>query len=527
MRALLFLALPLLLTACRCGSDRIVTVTPDECTGPSCMTTPDCVAYEEVCNGLDDDCDGEIDEALGVRACGTGACLREVDACSGGAPATCTAGAPSGEVCNGVDDDCDGAVDEDLLPTTCGVGECEQVAATCDSGNPLSCQPLPPGTETCDGRDNDCDGTVDEDLLGNISSDQRITTNTATSDFVYAGWDGERFALTWQDGRDGTGKKGEIYFVTLDATGARSLASDVRITNTSSVSTHPALDWNGERYGLVYADSADGDFDIFFQSVQADGSLVGAARRITTAAGESDWPDLVWTGQAFGLAWADGRNGNDDLYFRLLAADGTPLSAELQITTQVDAQQSPIIKWNPELHEFGLVWSDLRDGDREIYFRRLDANGAPLGQEIRVTNALGASSWPDLAWSGQEWAIVWQDDIDGDKEIFFARLNGQGASVGIPARLTDSLGFSGYPSIDWNGFQYGISWQDERRGHNDIYFASVNEQGVKNGSDLRISNGSAPATYTTALWNGSTYGFAWRDERDGNSELYFAYVGCP
>jgi len=32
------------------------------------------------------------------------------------------------------------------------------------------------------------------------------------------------------------------------------------------------------------------------------------------------------------------------------------------------------------------------------------------------------------------------------------------------------------------------------------------------------------------LWNGSTFAFAWRDERDapaGNSEIYFAYIGCP
>jgi hypothetical protein len=68
----------------------------------------------ESCNGVDDDCDGQIDE-LGTFTCGVGACARTVAACSDGAVSACLPLAPSTspDGCNGVDDDCDGAVDED------------------------------------------------------------------------------------------------------------------------------------------------------------------------------------------------------------------------------------------------------------------------------------------------------------------------------------------------------------------------------------------------------------------------------
>ncbi len=69
----------------------------------------------EACNDLDDDCDTEVDEDLGDFACGLGACATTVSACSNGVVGQCVApaGANSdGPMCNGVDDDCDGPVDE-------------------------------------------------------------------------------------------------------------------------------------------------------------------------------------------------------------------------------------------------------------------------------------------------------------------------------------------------------------------------------------------------------------------------------
>jgi hypothetical protein len=72
---------------------------------------------EEVCNGLDDDCDGLTDEALGFVDCGLGACRRAQPACVGGQVPECSPfEGTSPELCNGVDDDCDGHIDEDEAP---------------------------------------------------------------------------------------------------------------------------------------------------------------------------------------------------------------------------------------------------------------------------------------------------------------------------------------------------------------------------------------------------------------------------
>jgi len=117
----------------------------------------------EVCNGIDDNCNGSIDENLGTTTtCGTGACSRTVIACVNGTPQTCTPGSPSPEVCNGVDDDCNGAVDDGIPPVTCGVGACARTVTACVGGVPQTCTPGTPSPEICNGIDDDCNGLIDD-----------------------------------------------------------------------------------------------------------------------------------------------------------------------------------------------------------------------------------------------------------------------------------------------------------------------------------------------------------------------------
>ncbi len=79
----------------------------------------------EVCNSVDDNCDGRIDEGFGLSSScsiGIGACIRTgITVCTAnGLQAQCSVvpGIPLAEICNNIDDNCDGIVDNNL-PITC------------------------------------------------------------------------------------------------------------------------------------------------------------------------------------------------------------------------------------------------------------------------------------------------------------------------------------------------------------------------------------------------------------------------
>ena len=143
------------------------------------------VPTAELCDGLDNDCDGVSDDGLGLgQPCsvGVGVCLRAgLTVCDGHGAVTCSvsAGNPSPELCNGLDDNCDGSVDEGLGlgdPCSVGLGQCNALGRRiCTPGGGVACSATPgvPGAEICDGVDNNCDGSTDE---GNPGGDLPCAT---------------------------------------------------------------------------------------------------------------------------------------------------------------------------------------------------------------------------------------------------------------------------------------------------------------------------------------------------------------
>ncbi|MCX7959875.1 MAG: MopE-related protein, partial [Deltaproteobacteria bacterium] len=162
---------------------------------------------EEICDGKDNNCDGETDEnykELGNPCeAGKGECRSEgVFICApDGRGIVCNAieKEPQKEICDGKDNNCDGYTDEDFaeLGKKCviGIGEClSEGKYICNmQGNGVECdaEKKNPQVELCDKKDNNCDGFTDEDapdcsviLAGNMKTPFKTGKGLSETYFV-------------------------------------------------------------------------------------------------------------------------------------------------------------------------------------------------------------------------------------------------------------------------------------------------------------------------------------------------------
>ena len=188
-------------TLTSCDPPAGYVATADDCDDDNAAISPDA---SELCNGVDDDCDGDLDDAdagvVGTAAWwvdedgdGYAGADGQVVACDAPINAVTATGdcddtdalvSPDAvEVCDGLDNNCDGLVDDaaaDLLSWYAdidgdGHGDAEVAVLACDApagmvADPDDCDDsladvYPGAAESCDGADNDCDGEIDEGAL--------------------------------------------------------------------------------------------------------------------------------------------------------------------------------------------------------------------------------------------------------------------------------------------------------------------------------------------------------------------------
>ncbi|HKP62254.1 MAG TPA: SUMF1/EgtB/PvdO family nonheme iron enzyme [Polyangiales bacterium] len=188
---------------------------------------------DEVCNKIDDDCDGNVDEdfdfTTNPRHCGgcDKACQGQnaETACEDsqcvmkgclagfadldpdpGCEYQCPVSPGVAEDCNGIDDDCDGRVDEDLVKPSAAPycnhvpgTPCEHVSLVCAKReglttwfcdypsivqfDPVVQDGIFPEETLCDGEDNDCDGQADEPWQADLGKDCNDGKTGACADF--------------------------------------------------------------------------------------------------------------------------------------------------------------------------------------------------------------------------------------------------------------------------------------------------------------------------------------------------------
>jgi hypothetical protein len=169
-----------------------------------------------------------------------------------------------------------------------------------------------------------------------------------------------------------------------------------------------------------------------------------------------------------------------------------------------------------------VVWQDNSDGDWDIFFARSTDGGETFSEPDNLSNNGGASTLPKISTNndGSLVAIAWSDNSLGAAEIFFARSTDGGETFSEPDNLTSNSLLVLNPSVAVAGEDnIVVVWSSNEGTQFDIYFSSSEDKGLSFSEPTNLSNNdhdsSAPQLYTVAQ---DVY-LVWIDNVSGNKEV--------
>lgn len=292
----------------------------------------------------------------------------------------------------------------------------------------------------------------------------RLTNNLSDSRLPSVAVSGTIVHVIWQDQRD---LNYEIYYKRSTNNGV-DWSPDIRLTSNTSESWYPVIAASGSFVHIAWRDNRDGNREIYYKRSTDNGSIWSQDTRFTSSTLNSDFPSLETNGSSVFLIWQDFEPGNWEIFFKSSSDYGTNWSSGSRLTFDSAYSVNPSLSVSgTNLH---VVWNDFRDNNDEIYYKNSLNNGQTWSNDIRISDNPAPSLRPSVYAKMTFVHIVWIDPRDGNSEIYYKFSSNNGTNWNTDTRLTNNLEVSYSPSINVSNSVVNVLWEDDQDGNNEIYY---------------------------------------------------------
>lgn len=290
----------------------------------------------------------------------------------------------------------------------------------------------------------------------------------------------------------------------------------------------------GGNFAVVWTDKRHSQIDIYFQLYDSAGVALASNEKLNDTT--LDIPqfepaiDANFSSQYI-TVWRDYRNGaypfDPDIYFSRIDTAQTPENINVTGENTVVARESPDIAMFADGSSI-VVWSDYRNGNWDIFARRLNTSGLPTGSSFKVNTDVGTTQQHSprvAAFSDGGFVVTWYDNRLGHDDIFFQRFDPSGNPVNLNIKANDDVGTTkqAFPAVAADGnMRFFIAWVDWRNGsypaNPDIYFRRFDSSGLPLENSLKVNGadmGRAQREVSLAADRMGNVCVVWADSVDG------------
>ena len=186
---------------------------------------------------------------------------------------------------------------------------------------------------------------------------------------------------------------------------------------------------------------------------------------------------VLWIGDRYATAWQDRGNDDFEIYFGLFAPNGDKITPDTRLSFGADFSLYPDVAWTGQEHV--VVWQDRRAGFFEIWGQRLDRDGQPIGGEVPIASAPpNEAEEPVLRATTLGTGMVFGLGTPADRRIAFTVLEPDLSRRFEPVLLTDGTSQARFQTLAANLDEYVVMWSDASAERTGIWGAVLDQQGA-------------------------------------------------
>ena len=330
-----------------------------------------------------------------------------------------------------------------------------------------------------------------------------------------------RFAV-WQDFTPGNY---DVFFRRSTDNGA-TWQPTVNLSNNAGPSIDPQITVSGTNVYVVWTqeNAAGTTVDAFFIRSTNNGATWGPKTTISTQDTDNRFvtnPQVAATGAFVYITWYDA--GAKDAFFRRSINNGGAFQGVVNLSNSgtvddVDSNRVALAAAGTNVY---AAWDDFY-GSKDILLKRSTNNGATFSAIRNLTGVGGVDArGPDLAATGSNVYATWTDTL-GPKEyeVFFAKSTNSGGTFSAKINLSNNVGNSDFSQVAFSGVNVFVTWQDSTPGNSDIFMRRSINSGGSFQAFKNLSSNAGVSWYPQVATSGANVYFTWQDNTPGNFDVF-------
>jgi hypothetical protein len=295
-----------------------------------------------------------------------------------------------------------------------------------------------------------------------------------------------------------------------------------QVSNSGKGAFETSLVQVGQGFAVAWYDIRDGQGEIYARMLDLNGRPAGPERRLTNGPEDSYEASIDRLGDDLVVAWYDqASTGQQTAKLGMWGRDGT----NRWVHVFDSGTRNPVILSDGTAVFCAWIQAE-GDGREAVFAGWWESNGRPRSMPVRL-GAASKTTWnvnATLDAAGVGWVVFDAEASTRASEVYIARAESSSGASAV--RLTTDDGApSKYPDLAFGaGGHAALSWQDDRHGNPEVYLFTgrlSDLTGEIEGRSRRVTTTPGESTGAYLKWNRDRLGLAWSDKLSGQHEIYF------